>query len=139
VYRYIKVNFVTMAKKALLIDNTVSPVTSSRLLTGEGYNIDTVYDIDTGLQRLDNRVYNVIIIKAGPEAESWQLCEEIRRLSGIPLIVISINASADACVKAINAGADYFLRKPLGPLEFRARVNSLIQRTSQKPPVPAVA
>jgi DNA-binding response OmpR family regulator len=127
-----------MAKKVLLIDNTASPVTSSRLLTGDGYDIDMVCDIDTDRQRLYNQVYNVIIIKTGPETESWRLCEEIRRLSGIPLIVISINASADTCVKAINAGADYFLRKPLGPLEFRARVNSLIQRTALKPPVPAV-
>jgi len=128
-----------MAKKVLIIDNTTSPVTSSRLLAGDGYDIDMVCDIDTGRRRLDNQVYNVIIIKAGPETESWQLCEEIRHLSDIPLIVISMNASADTCVKAINAGADYFLRKPLGPLEFRARVNSLIQRTALKPPAPAVA
>jgi two-component system KDP operon response regulator KdpE len=128
-----------MVKKVLIIDNTASPVTSSRLLAGDSYDIDIVCDIDTGRQRLDNQVYNIIIMKAGPETESSQLCEEIRRLSGIPLIVISMNASADTCAKAINAGADYFLRKPLGPLEFRARVNSLIQRTALKPTAPAVA
>ena len=125
-----------MNKKVLVIDNTISHATSSQLLTKEGYEVDTVHNSNVGLQQLDAQAYDVIIVQEIPEAESWQLCEKIRRLSGIPLIVISTNASADTCVKAISAGADYFMRKPFGPLEFLARVHSLLQRTSPKQPAP---
>jgi DNA-binding response OmpR family regulator len=125
-----------MCKKALVIDNTVTPATSSQLLTREGYDVDVVPDADVGLQHLDAQVYDVIIVKASPKAESWQLCKEIRRLSSLPLIVISTNASADTCVKSINAGADYFLRKPFGPMEFIARVQSLLERRLLKPAAP---
>ena len=126
-------------KKALIIDNIyngISHVTSSQLLTKEGYDVYIVHNSDAGLQQLDAQDYDLIIVQESPEAQSWQLCEKIRHLSGIPLIVISPNASADTCVKAINAGADYFLRKPFGPLEFIARVQSLLQRTSQTQPAP---
>ena len=123
-------------RKALVIDNTVWHTTSSQLLAREGYDVDMVHNSDLGLQQLDAQDYDVIIVQESPGAESWQLCEKIRHLSVIPLIVISTNASADTCVKAINAGADYFLRKPFGPLEFIARVQSLLQRRSTKRSAP---
>ena len=125
-----------MSKKALVINNTISHLTSYQLLIKEGYEVDTVHNSDMGLQQLDAQPYDIIIVQESHEAESWQLCEKIRHLSGTPLIVISTNASADTCVKAIKAGADYFMRKPFGPLEFLARVHSLLQRTSPKQAVP---
>jgi DNA-binding response OmpR family regulator len=128
-----------MAIKVLVINNTPTPVTGYRQLIREGYDVDVFPDADVGLQRLDAQVYDVIIVKASPKAESWRLCEEIRHLSRLPLIVISTNASADACVRSINAGADYFLRKPFGPLELIARVQSLLERRAPKPAVPAKA
>ena len=123
-------------KKVLVIDNTVSHSTSYQLLIREGYDVDMVHSSDVGLQQLEAQPYDIIILQESREAKSWQLCEKIRHLCHMPLIVISTNASADTCVKAINAGADYFLRKPFGPLEFLARVQSLLQRTPIKQPVP---
>ena len=125
-----------MDTEVLVINNTALLLTSYQLLVKEGYRVDVVHDFNAGLQQLDTQSYDVIIIQESPEAESWRLCEKIRHLSRMPLIVISTNASADTCVKAINAGADYFLRKPFGPLEFIARVQSLLQRTSQNQPAP---
>ena len=115
-------------------DNGVSYAASSQLLMGEGCDVHMVASSNAGLQQLNAQEYDLIIVHESPQAQSWQLCEEIRHLSRMPLIVISLNASADTCVRAINAGADYFLRKPFGPLEFMARVQSLLQRTSQSQP-----
>ena len=111
-------------------------MTGSTLLANQGCQVDTARDPDTGLQQMDARVYDVIVVQAGPETESWQLCEKIRHLSRLPVIVISRNASAETCVRAINAGADYFMRKPFGPLEFIARVQSLLQRKPFRQPAP---
>ncbi len=127
-----------MSKKVLFLNNTYSHPTISELLFREGYRVDVVRDFDAGLQQLDVRDYDVIIVQESPEAEIWQLCEKIRHLSAIPLIVISTHASTETCVKAINAGADFFMRKPFGSLELIARVQSLLQRTpalSQSVPI----
>jgi DNA-binding response OmpR family regulator len=63
-----------------------------------------------------------------PQAESWQFCRAVRQVSNVPLIVISNNASTEVCVKAINAGADFFLRKQTGPQELIARIRALLYR-----------
>ena len=105
-------------------------------LARTGYRVDAVYDFDTGLGQLDAQAYDMAILLESPYSESWQLCEKIRELTVIPLIVISSNASAETCVKAIKAGADYFMRKPFGPLELMARINSLFQRIPSRQAVP---
>ena len=125
-----------MVKKVLVIKNVTSHTPGSKLLIKEGYRVDTVHNSDTGLQQLDTQAYDIIIVQESHEAESWRLCEKIRRLSEIPLIVISKNASTDTCVKAINAGADYFLRRPLSSLELIARMQSLLYRASLNQPAP---
>lgn len=125
-----------MSKKVLLINDLTARPIIPELLKKAGYGVDVVHDSDAGLRQLDNQAYDVVIMLESPAAESWQLCEKIRNLTDIPLIVISSSASTETCVKAINAGADYFIRKPFGPLEFLARVNSLLQRTPLREPVP---
>jgi DNA-binding response OmpR family regulator len=125
-----------MSKRILFINNIASRSIVPELLDRTGYQIDVAYDSIAGLQRLDTEDYDVIIALESPDAESWQLCEKIRHLTGIPLILISSRASPETCVRAINAGADYFMRKPFGPLELFARVNSLLQRTAPRQPVP---
>ena len=119
-----------MSKNVLIIDNAVSARNSSSLLRGHGYSVDLVQNHEVGLQKLSSQAHDVIIVQEMPEAESWQLCKKIRHVTSMPLIVISTNASLETSVKAIRAGADYFIRKPCGPLEFLARVQSLLRRTS---------
>ncbi len=125
-----------MSKKVLLINNVIARPIIPYLLMEAGYGVDVVSDSDAGLRHLENQACDAIIVLESPGAESWRLCQKIRDLSAIPLIIISSSASTETCVKAINAGADYFIRKPFGPLGFLARVNSLLQRTPLRQPVP---
>ena len=126
-----------MCKKVLLINNTATRPIIAELLGREGYGVDVVSSVEKGVQRLSPGAYDIIIVRENHDNHTWQLCQKIRSICTAPLIVISFNASASTCVKAINAGADYFLRKPFGPLEFMARVNSLLQRNSVRQPVVA--
>jgi len=130
------IEFVGMNKKVLLINNVNTRPIIPELLIKEGYRVNLAYDLDAGLRQLENQGHDAIIVLESPNVESWRLCAKIRSLTAIPLIVISSSASAETCVKAINAGADYFIRKPFGPLEFLARVDSLLQRTPVRQPVP---
>jgi two-component system OmpR family response regulator len=130
---------VTMDKRVLFINNAGPASLIPGLLASNGYGLDVAFDSATGLRHLDERNYGLAIVLESPAAESWRLCEEIRRMSGIPLIIISFNASTETSAKAISAGADYFMRKPFGPLELLARVGSLFQRTPYRQTVPLVS
>jgi len=128
-----------MAKSVLFINNAGAASLIPAILTANGYTVDVAPDAATGLFRLNDRCYNLAIVLDSPASESWLYCEKVRRLTGIPLIVVSSNASTETCVKAISAGADYFMRKPFGPLELLARVGSLFQRASSRQTVPSVS
>jgi DNA-binding response OmpR family regulator len=130
------IEYVKMGKKALLFNNTLAHPLVAGLLIRTGFGVDLAPDSEMGLRQLEMQAYDITVIIESPGSESWQLCQKIKNLTAIPLIVISTNASLDACAKAIDAGADYYMRKPFGPLEFLARVNSLLQRSSLRQAIP---
>jgi DNA-binding response OmpR family regulator len=125
-----------MGKKVLFI-NKLSPASIiPEILAGAGYEVDEAFDGDAALHRLDSQHHDLVILMENANAESWMLCARLRRLSNSPVMVISSGASAESCVRAIDAGADFFLRKSFGPMELLARVNALFQRVSTQQPVP---
>lgn len=128
-----------MGKNVLFVNRTSTEPGSLEPLNKEGFRVDMVHDPDTAIHRLDYRDYDLMILQESPLAESWQFCRDIRRISSIPMIIISKNASTEVCIKAINAGADFFLRKPFGTLELIARMRALLYRSSlqtKRQPVP---
>ena len=118
-----------MSQKVLIIDNNTSDSVSSRLLSSAGYSVDVMPDFDRCLRRLNGKSPDVIIVKESPESESWHLCAQIRRVTSMPLIVISNSTSKETSVRAIKAGADFFLRRP-GQMELVARVRALLRRAT---------
>ena len=116
-----------MSQNVLIIDKNSSDSVRSQLLSSAGYSVDVTPYFDRSLHRLNRKSPDVIIVKETPESESWYLCAQIRRITSMPLIVISNSTSKETSVRAINSGADFFLRRP-GQLELVARVRSLLRR-----------
>jgi DNA-binding response OmpR family regulator len=125
-----------MGKKALFINGIPAYPAVAGLLAGAGFGVEVADGPEAGLRRLETQTCDIAVIIDSNGLESWQLCQRIRSLTAIPLIVIGTSASPEACARAINAGADYFMRKPFGPREFLARVRSLLQRPSPRQAVP---
>jgi DNA-binding response OmpR family regulator len=123
---YIK--HIPMNKRILFINNYTATSTVPELIAGAGYKVEVALDLKVACRGLESRNYDLVILLENPYASSWLTCQDLRRLTALPLIVISYGATTETCVKAINAGADYFMRKPFGPLELLARINSLLQR-----------
>jgi DNA-binding response OmpR family regulator len=128
-----------MVKKVLIINKTNPASIIPELLSGAGYEVAEAYDAEAGLCRLESRPCDMVILLENAAAESWMLCARIRRRTASPFIVISSGASPETCVKAIDAGADFVIRKPFGPMELMARVNALFQRVAPRRPIPVVS
>jgi DNA-binding response OmpR family regulator len=125
-----------MAKKVLFINNINQNSIIADIVISAGHDVHKAYDIKSGLQLLECLKYDCIILVDNSSEGTWMLCRNIRNLTTSPLLVINHGASAEACVKAINSGADFFLRKDFGSMELLARINILMQRPPIRQPAP---
>ena len=130
---------VTMIKKVLFINKSNPASIIPEILSGAGYEITEALDAGAGLCRLEAQPHDMVILMENAAVESWAYCAQIRHRTASPFIVISPGASAESCVKAIDAGADFFMRKPFGPMELLARINALFQRIPSPQPLPLVS
>src|SRR6187549_3437127 len=56
------------------------------------------------------------------------LCREIRKISSVPIIVLSVRGDEKVKVEALDAGADDYVTKPFGMDELLARVRVVLRR-----------
>lgn len=75
----------------------------------------------------------VILDMKLPDASGTQIITEIRRISDIPILVLSGWGETEFRADLINRGIDDYVLKPLSIKELHARVARLVRR---KPPVP---
>ena len=70
-----------------------------------------------------------------PEMDGWQVCDAIRKFSNAPIIILSALDNPGMVAKALDAGADDYLIKPVPSGILIAHINNLIRRTSVHNPI----
>jgi len=71
----------------------------------------------------------VILDIALPLMDGLTVCRRIRETSNVPILMMTAHAvSEEEIAEGLNAGADEYMLKPLGKIEFHARVNALLRR-----------
>ena len=65
-----------------------------------------------------------------PNMEGLELCRQIRLISDVPLMVLSVKSEERVKVEALDAGADDYITKPFGMDELLARIRAALRRTS---------
>lgn len=63
-----------------------------------------------------------------PEANGYQVMEELRKTSNIPVLVLSAKDQDYDRILGLNLGADAYLTKPFNPLEVVAQVQASLRR-----------
>ena len=99
-------------------------------LKKEGYNIIKAYNGEEAVQKIkeNSNIHLIILDIMMPQKDGLQALEEIRRTSGIPVILLSAKSEDYDKIGGLNSGADDYITKPFNPLELIARVNSNIRR-----------
>lgn len=98
-------------------------------------NFETIEAID-GKQGLNlfktNQVDIVILDIMLPEIDGWTVCREIRRLSNVPIVLLTARGEEFDKLFGFELGADDYIVKPFSPKELIARVKALMRRSEIK-------
>lgn len=79
-----------------------------------------------------NQVDIVILDVMLPEIDGWTVCREIRRISNVPIILLTARGEEYDKLFGFELGADDYIVKPFSPKELIARVKALHRRSELK-------
>lgn len=118
------------SKKILVVDDEYQITrVLKRSLQAHRYDVRTASDGEAALDLFHDFHPDLLITDLQmPEMNGIELCREIRKISEIPIIVLSVKGEEKTKVEALDAGADDYITKPFGMDELMARVRATLRR-----------
>jgi two-component system, OmpR family, copper resistance phosphate regulon response regulator CusR len=102
-------------------------------LKAEQFAVDLSVDGESGLELATQTDYDAIILDLNlPRLDGYTVLRRIRKQQlQVPVLILSALADTQDRVRALNMGADDYLRKPFSFDELVARVHALLRRPHQ--------
>lgn len=98
--------------------------------SSEGYSSDEAADGIAALKLFRRNEYNLIVLDAVlPELDGHNVLRQIRKVSDVPVILVSEHGELKDRLSGFETGADDFLQKPFYPLELMARIRVFLRRS----------
>ena len=100
-----------------------------RYLEAEGFEVAETPDGETALSRIRSSPPDLMVLDVGlPGTDGFTVLQETRRLSEIPVIMLTARAEETDRVIGLTIGADDYLSKPFSPRELVARIRAVLRR-----------
>ena len=102
-----------------------------RLLSGQGYSVDSVGDGEAALRALEEKRSDLVLLDVRlPGISGFEVCRWIKQQPATrltPVVLVTGLHARQHKIKGIEMGADDFLAKPFDQEELIARVGSLVR------------
>lgn len=117
-------------QKILIVDDDRAAAQQlSQYLAGELYDTETAFDGESALNILSEFGPDLVLLDLVlPGIDGFQVCREVRRFSGVPIIVVSARTDVFDKVLALELGADDYVVKPFDNRELNARIKAVLRR-----------
>ena len=124
-----------MTQKILVVDDEPHIVELVRYnLLQEGFEVLTAHDGDEALTKTRQGHPDLIVLDIMlPYVDGLEVCRQIRRESGVPIIMLTAKDGELERVVGLELGADDYVTKPFSPRELVARVRAILRRTAPAP------
>ncbi|MGE3313873.1 MAG: response regulator [Planctomycetaceae bacterium] len=100
-------------------------------LADEGYEMVVAYDGKQALQKVAETQPDLILLDIMmPKLSGYEVCQQLKRdesTRNIPILMVTALNEQGDIEKAVAAGCDDFLTKPVNSLELKTRVRSLLR------------
>jgi two-component system KDP operon response regulator KdpE len=98
-------------------------------LTAKGYEVSEARNGIEALDQIRLARYDLALLDINmPEMTGIEVCEEIRKTSEMPIVMLTVRNTESDKVEALDAGADDYITKPFGARELLARIRAALRR-----------
>lgn len=120
--------------KVLIVDDDENIVELIRLyMEKDGFTAVTASNGEEALEKFKSQTPSIVILDVMmPGMDGWQVCREIRRVSNIPIIMLTAKGETFDKVLGLELGADDYMVKPFETKELIARVKAVLRRSETK-------
>jgi DNA-binding response OmpR family regulator len=128
--------------KILIVDDDpqiLDAVTIGFQLQWQDCQVVTATDGESGLQRFYEHDPDVVVLDVTmPGKNGFEVLQEIRRVSDVPVIMLTARGEEMEQVRGLELGADDYVVKPFSHMALLARVKAVLRRAELPPPVRAL-
>ena len=121
-----------MAQKVLVVDDEKLIVKGIRFsLEQDGMEVDCAYDGEEALEMIRAKEYDIILLDVMlPKLTGFEVCQQVREFSSVPVVMLTAKGDDMDKILGLEYGADDYMTKPFNILEVKARVKTILRRTT---------
>ena len=100
----------------------------------DGYEAVVAYDGEQALQEFGKDKFDLILLDVMmPKKDGFEVCREIRKVSSIPIIMVTARGEDFERIMGLDIGADDYIVKPFSIRELLARIEAVLRRSPERP------
>jgi DNA-binding response OmpR family regulator len=104
-------------------------------LEDEGWAVTEADSGEEALNAFKRLPADVVLIDIMlPGIDGFEVCRSLRKVSDVPIVMVTARSDTHDVVAGLEAGADDYLTKPFAPKELSARIRALLRRTRPTDP-----
>jgi two-component system, OmpR family, KDP operon response regulator KdpE len=104
-------------------------------LVHEGYEVMDARSGPDALDRLHSEQFDLVLLDINmPGLTGIETCRQIRLVSDVGIIMMTVRDTEADKVAALDVGADDYVTKPFSMPEMLARIRAVLRRNAQLPP-----
>jgi len=123
--------------KLLIIDDDPEAAESVELTVGMTWpEAKTILAAsgDAGIFSVNSEIPDLTVLEIDlPDMDGFTVCQEIRRFSDVPIVMLSSRSKEAEILRGLQVGADDYIIKPLIPMVFLARLKAVLRRSDSTP------
>ena len=125
-------------RRVLVVDDEPHLVRAVRMyLELQGYTVFGASSGEEALEAVREKLPDLVILDVMmPGTDGFEVLAQLRRLSNIPVIMLTARGEEDQKVHGLALGADDYVTKPFSQKELLARVQAVMRRAEQPAVVP---
>ncbi len=122
-----------MAKLLIVDDEMHIRDLVQKYATFENYESETAENGLEAIEKVKRNEYDLVIMDIMmPELDGFSAVKEIRKISQVPVIMLSARSEEYDKLYGFDLGIDDYVTKPFSPKELMRRVNAVLARATHK-------